>query len=77
MDEPKGVKKPLKRLVKAKLNGCTRLNVRSGPSGDAHVNGVVTDKDRIKIDAATKDREWVTIYEPIYGFIKKTFIEVM
>lgn len=77
MDEFKETGKTHKRLANAKLKGCTRLNVRSGPIGDAHVNGVVSDKDRIKVDVATKDREWVTIYEPMYGFVKKDFIEVM
>lgn len=69
-------KKSRKRLIPAKLKGCTRLNVRSGPSGDATVAGVLSDNDRVKIDVGTKDREWVAIYEPIRGFVKKEFIEV-
>lgn len=69
-------KKPRKRLLNARLKGCTRLNVRSNSSGDASVVGVLTEKDRIKVDAGTKDREWVNVYEPIYGFVKKEYIEV-
>lgn len=76
MEESKETKRSHKRLLNAKLKGCTRLNVRSGPSPDATVSGVISDKDRIKIDAGTRDREWVTVYEPIYGYAKKTFIEV-
>lgn len=75
-DANQEAKRPRRRLAMATLKNCTRLNVRSGPSGDAHVNGVITDRDRIKVDVATKDREWVTIYEPIYGFAKKDYLEV-
>lgn len=77
MDEFKETKRPNRRLLNAKLKGCSRLNVRSGPSADSTVSGVITATDRIKIEASTKDREWVTVYEPIYGFAKKTYIEVI
>lgn len=69
-------KKPRKRLLNARLKGCTRLNVRSASSSDSSVTGVLTDKDRIKVDAGTKDRDWVAVYEPIYGYAKKEFLEV-
>lgn len=69
-------KRSRKILVQAKLKGCTRLNVRSGPSADSTVNGIIHTSNRIKIDATTKDHEWVCVYEPVYGYAKKEFLEV-
>lgn len=69
-------KKTRKRLLNATLKGCTRLNVRSGPSADANVVGVVTSTDRLKVDPGTRDRAWVSVHEPIRGYVKKEYIEV-
>lgn len=69
-------KKSRKRLLNATLKGCTRLNVRSAPSADATVVGVLTGTDRLKVDAGTRDRGWVSVHEPIQGYVKKEYIEV-
>lgn len=64
------------RFAKAHLVKCSRLNVRSGKDPDAHVNGVITTADRIKVNPAESDGVWVNVVEPIYGFAKKEFLEV-
>lgn len=64
------------RLTKAHLVKCNRLNVRGGKDPEAHVNGVITTADRIKVNLTESDSVWMNVVEPIYGFAKKEFLEV-
>lgn len=63
--------------TKAKLKGCTRLNVRELPSGDSKTIGFLTSSDRIKVDNTYRNNSWVKIIEPKFGYVKKEFVEVM
>lgn len=64
------------RSAKAHLVGCSRLNVRSGKDPESAINGVITDKDRIKVNLSDSDPNWINVIEPIYGFCKREYIEV-
>lgn len=64
------------RISLAHLNGVNRLNVRSAKLPDASVVGVVTDADRIKVNVAESDSEWINVMEPFYGYAMAKYLKV-
>lgn len=67
---------PKVKVTTGHLVGCNRLNVRSAKLTDASVVGVVTDSDRIKVNMADTDSEWVNVMEPVYGYAMAKYLKV-
>lgn len=65
-----------KKIVKATVVNCNRLNVRNAAEPDAAVVGVISPTDHVKVNLEESVDGYYRIIEPFYGFAIKKFLEV-
>ena len=73
------IKEEIKRTVKGKVIGCTRLNVRRRPNMDSEVNCIIDVDSIVEINENKSNDEWhrVTTDNGVYGYCMKKYISIL